>query len=203
MMRTAAAGKRVLERGLATVSFAQFGQPSAVLKSAASAAVAPSSGEVAVKIAAGHVTGEDVRAVRGLSLLRTKTGVAGSSAVGTVATVGSGVAGVSANDKVIVVSSRGVWADTVTVPSSAVAKLPATLTDDEAAALPALLSAYAILTRFEALKAGDVVVQSDAEGAVGAAVAAVGKVRRVRSSGPFPIPPPLTRSSSCHERRWA
>jgi len=197
--------KKVGARGFASVSFAQYGAPSAVLKSApAATAAAPSSGEVAVKIAAGHVTGEDVRAVRGLSLLRTSVGVAGSSAVGAVTAVGSGVAGVSTNDKVLVVSSRGVWADHVTVPSSAVAKLPASLSDDDAAALPALVSAYALLTRYATLKAGDVVVQSDAEGAVGAAVAAMGKVRVVC--------PPCTASLVClksfcffraRARRWA
>ena len=55
---------RRLTRGFASVSFAQFGAPSTVLKSGASAAsVSPSSGEVAVKISACHVTGEDIRAV--------------------------------------------------------------------------------------------------------------------------------------------
>ena len=68
-------GKRVLglaatvrgpsQRGLATVSFGQFGQPAAVLQSSPAApASAPSSGEVTVKISVCPVTGEDVRAVR-------------------------------------------------------------------------------------------------------------------------------------------
>ena len=56
---------RRLTRGFASVGFAQFGAPSTVLKSSAAvASTSPSSGEVAVKITACHVTGEDIRAVR-------------------------------------------------------------------------------------------------------------------------------------------
>ena len=54
--------------------------------------------------------------VRGLSLLRARVGVAGSTAVGAVAAVGAGVAGVTTADKVLVVSPHGVWTDNVTVP---------------------------------------------------------------------------------------
>ena len=49
-------------------------------------------------------------------MLRSRTGVAGSTAVGAVAAVGAGVAGVATADKVLVVSPHGVWTDHVTVP---------------------------------------------------------------------------------------
>ena len=110
-----------------------------------------------------------------MSFLRTTVGIAGSTGVGAVSTVGTGVTRVTTNDKVLVVSPTGVWTDNVTVPSSAVAKIPSSLTDDDVAALPALVSAYAMLTQYVTLKAGDIVVQSDADLPVGTAIAQTGK----------------------------
>lgn len=81
--------------------------------------------------------------------------------------------GISTNDKVLVASS-GVWADNVTVAASKVIKIPSKLSVEEAAALPAALSAYAILFNYVGLKAGDVVLQFGGDSAVGAAISQIG-----------------------------
>ena len=106
--------------------------------------------------------------------MRKSAGVAGSTGVGSVLSVGGSVRTVSTNDNVLVVSN-GVWSDNITVPSAAVIRIPDSLSLEDSAALPAALSAYAILHNFVTLKAGDIVVQSGGDSAVGKAISQLGK----------------------------
>ena len=105
--------------------------------------------------------------------MRKRAGVAGSTGVGSISEVGAGVRSFSAKEKVLVVTT-GAWANTVTVPATSVIKIPDNLSIEDGAALPAALSAYAILNNFVTLKAGDVVVQSGGDSAVGKAIAQMG-----------------------------
>ena len=111
--------------------------------------------------------------MRGVSLARKSSGVAGSAAFGVVTSVPSGESDFAVNDSVFVVGN-GTWADEVVVSKSGVSKV-ANVSAEEAAALPGFVSAWALLHNFVALKAGDVVVQTSGKSAVGAAVAQVGK----------------------------
>lgn len=81
--------------------------------------------------------------------------------------------GITVNDKVLVASS-GMWTDNVTVDATKVLKIPNKLSSEEAAALPAALSAYAILNNYVDLKAGDVVLQFGGDSAVGMAISQIG-----------------------------
>jgi NADPH:quinone reductase-like Zn-dependent oxidoreductase len=101
-------------------------------------------------------------------------GVCGMAGAGTVTAVGAGVASVAVNDSVLVINS-GVWTDEVVVAASGVGNV-GKMTAEEAAALPNFLAAWAILNNYVALKAGDVVVQSNGSGAVGSAITQLGKV---------------------------
>lgn len=66
------------------------------------------------------------------------------------------------------------WTDETVVSAANVTKIPK-LSAEEAAVLPTFAAAWAILNNFATLKAGDVVVQTSANGAIGAAIAQVGK----------------------------
>ena len=120
-----------------------------------------------------------IKQILGLSFLRKRGGVAGSTGVGSILEVGAGVRSLSAKDKVLVVTS-GTWANTVTVPATSVMKIPDNLSIEESASLPAALSAYAILSNFVTLKAGDVVVQSGGDSAVGKAITQLGAAKGLK-----------------------
>jgi trans-2-enoyl-CoA reductase len=105
--------------------------------------------------------------------VRKTVGIAGSTGVGSISSVGDGVSNLSYLDKVLVISS-GVWADNVTVPATSVLKIPSKLSPEESANLPAYLSAYALLNNFADLKAGDIIIQSGGETAVGLAISQLG-----------------------------
>ena len=120
-----------------------------------------------------------IKQILGLSFLRKRGGVAGSTGVGSILEVGAGVRSLSAKDKVLVVTS-GTWANTVTAPATSVIKIPDNLSIEESASLPAALSAYAILSNFVTLKAGDVVVQSGGDSAVGKAITQIGAAKGLK-----------------------
>ena len=165
----------VLQRRLGAVAFERHGPPQGVLGWAEGAGAAPGAGQVQVAVRAFPVLPEDVRAVQGTSVVRSSTGIAGSVAVGTVKSVGTRGLELSVGDLVLVVTSTsGVWADSVTVSASSAWKLPlAALAPEDAAMLPAALSAHRILSMQRTLATGDTVVVSNADTAVGRALAAL------------------------------
>ncbi|KAJ1433305.1 hypothetical protein B484DRAFT_394558 [Ochromonadaceae sp. CCMP2298] len=161
--------------GEAESSAKSFGKPADVLSvgKAATAAGSPGAGQVKVSMKASSVLLEDVLAIHGLSMAGKSVGVCGTAGAGTVTAVGEGVVGVAVNDSVVVVGS-GVWTDEAVVAASGVGKV-GKLTAEEAAALPSFLAAWAILNNYVTLKSGDVVVQSNGSGSVGAAITQLGK----------------------------
>ena len=133
---------------------------------------------ILVIIARGYVS-----QISGLSLNHKYVGVAGTTGFGTVSAVGGGVSGIAVNDTVLV-TGKHTWSDKATVPANSVVKISTSLPAEEAANLPAAISAWALLNNFNgthgaaagtALKAGDVVVQSHGESAVGLAVTQLGR----------------------------
>jgi len=135
--------------------------------------------EVEVEVSAFPVLPEDVRSILGVSVTGARTGTAGSVAVGVVKAVGPHAVGLSVNDAVLatcVVS--GAWAKSVVTSSATTFKIPSSLRPEEAAMLPSVLTAYALLDRpYLGLVAGDVILQTCGETAVGAAVEALCRVR--------------------------
>lgn len=74
----------------------------------------------------------------------------------------------------MLVVGEGVWTDEVVISEANATKIPK-LSSEEAAMLPNFAAAWGILHNFASLKAGDVVVQTNGNGAVGAAISQVGK----------------------------
>jgi NADPH:quinone reductase-like Zn-dependent oxidoreductase len=78
----------------------------------------------------------------------------------------------------VLVTGKHTWSDSITVPANSVVKISSSLPAEEAANLPAAVSAWALLNNFSgsaALKVGDVVVQSNGESAIGLAVSQLGQ----------------------------
>lgn len=151
---------------MSSLSFEAFGHPSITLKAGNTVSVdEPSAGQVKVSLKTSPVTAEDIRSLRGLSVHRSKTGVAGTYGVGTVTAVGSGVVGVTLSSQVFVASSQGstgTWNSEALLSSQEVFTIDSdtTLDSTQAACLPEAASAWALLHSFAALSAGDVVLRS-------------------------------------------
>ena len=113
--------------------------------------------------------------IRGMSMGGLRAGdVAGCAGAGVVTSVSAGEREFAVNDSVLVIGS-GTWTNDAIVSTSSVSKLSSKVSAEEAAALPAFVSAWAILHEFAALKSGDLVVQTNGSSAVGAAITQLGK----------------------------
>jgi NADPH:quinone reductase-like Zn-dependent oxidoreductase len=104
--------------------------------------------------------------------------IAGTLGVGTVTRVGSKVGGLSVHDKVFV-AGRGLWSSEVIVSADGVVKLISPMKTEELAVVPVLLSAWALLHNFKALKAGDVVIQAGGTSTIGIAVTQLAKLKGI------------------------
>jgi NADPH:quinone reductase-like Zn-dependent oxidoreductase len=106
----------------------------------------------------------------------------GYEAAGTVAALGEGVQGLKVGDAVSTIPSfsqnrYGVYGDTATVPASAVAKYPASLSWAEAAAVwMQYVTAYGALIDLAGLKAGDTLLIPAASSSVGLAAIQIARL---------------------------
>lgn len=115
----------------------------------------------------------------GLSSINKTIGSYGNAAVGKVVAVpSSGSEEFYLNDSVFVIG-QGLWTDEAIVSASGAVKVPA-LQPDEAALLPSYISAWAILHNYVTLKAGDTVVQTTGNSAIGKAITAIGKALNLK-----------------------
>jgi len=114
----------------------------------------------------------------GLSSINKTIGSYGNAAVGKVVAVPSSGSEFHLNDSVLVIG-QGLWTDEAIVSASSAVKVPF-LQPDEAALLPSYISAWAILHNYVTLKAGDTVVQTTGDSAVGKAITAIGKALNLK-----------------------
>mmetsp|Transcript_5444 Transcript_5444/g.4900 ORF Transcript_5444/g.4900 Transcript_5444/m.4900 type:complete len:324 (+) Transcript_5444:27-998(+) len=168
------------QRLYGSVNFKSFGNPTKSLNynSNKSSASSPSSDEVVVSIKASQVTYEDIRTINGLSHVNKSLGIAGTTGVGSVQSIGSNVSNVKVGDNVLVVNN-GTWSDSITIPHSSLYKINK-LSDEESALLPSLLSAWAILTSYVPLKSGDSIIQIKTKGVIGLAINEVAKLLDIK-----------------------
>lgn len=102
--------------------------------------------------------------------------------MGTVSAVPAGETDLKVNDLVLIADSAA-WANEVLVSKNNVVKLPKIAAED-AASIPSIVSAVGIFNLLPGLKAGDIVVQTDGESAVGKAIAAYGATLGVKVVSP-------------------
>jgi NADPH:quinone reductase-like Zn-dependent oxidoreductase len=139
----------------------------------------PGAGEVLVKVRAVSVNAADWHVLRGkplfsratLGLLRPKHKILGVDVAGQVEAVGGGVTGFTAGDQVyanLLDHGYGCFAESVSVPVDVMALKPATLSFEEAAAVPmAAVTALQGLGHHGPIQPGQQVLINGASGGVG------------------------------------
>lgn len=146
---------------------------------------APGSGDIRVGVRAAGVNYADILARLGLYPDAPKPPVVvGYEIAGTVDQTGPGVTGFAPGDRVLALTRFGGYSDAVVVPAKNAFRVPADLSDTEAAAIPVnYLTAALALYRMAALNPGDTVLIHNAGGGVGVAAAQLARLRRATVIG--------------------
>jgi NADPH:quinone reductase-like Zn-dependent oxidoreductase len=139
---------------------------------------APGRGEVRVRVRAAGINFADLMARSGLYPEAPKPpSVVGYEFAGEVESVGEGVDGLSAGDRVLGGSRFGSYAELVVAPATQVIPLPATWSFEQGAAVPVTYAtAYAGLIRYGSLAEGERVLVHAAAGGVGIAATQIAKL---------------------------
>lgn len=127
----------------------------------------PGPGELRVRHNAIGVNFIDIYRRKGLYPIALPA-ILGSEAAGIVEATGEGVAGFAVGDRIAYISSGGAYAEAANIPAGAAAKIPASVSDDEAAALFLKgLTTQMLACQVFTLKAGDTCLVYAAAGGVG------------------------------------
>src|SRR6478736_7803270 len=145
----------------------------------------PGEGEIRIRVRAAGVNFADILARLGLYPDAPKLLiVVGYEGVGHVDGIGRAVTGVSEGDRVVALTRFGGYADVVVVPAAHAFRVPDSLSDAEAAAVPVnYLTAALALYRMAALNAGETVLVHNAGGGVGIAATQLARLRRATVIG--------------------
>ncbi|WP_137151167.1 zinc-binding dehydrogenase [Devosia sp. FKR38] len=154
--------------------YENFGNPSEVTKLGDVAQPNPGKGEVRIRTILSPIHNHDLWTTRGsYGYKPTLPAIGGTEAVGTVDAVGEGVDAALVGQRVAVAGINGTWAEFFVAPAAGLVPLPAAIADEAAAQLIAMpFSAISLLDLLKA-KAGDWIVQTAANGAVGKVLAAL------------------------------
>lgn len=163
------------------VQYESFGKPAEVLALAECALPAPGPGEVRVRGLMAAIHNHDLLTVRGVYGDKPPLpALAGSEGLGIVDAVGEGVSGFAPGQRVAASSVRGTWAEYFVAPASMLIAMPDEIPDELATQLLAMPLSALMLLEFMDVKPGQWVVQNAASGAVGKALAMLGRARGVK-----------------------
>ena len=145
----------------------------------------PGAGDVRVRVRAAGVNYADILSRLGLYPDAPKPPVVvGYEIAGFVDEAGADVTGFAAGDRVVALTRFGGYSDVVVVPAAHAFRVPADLSDAEAAAIPVnYLTAALALYRMAALSPGETVLIHNAGGGVGVAAAQLARLRRATVIG--------------------
>jgi NADPH:quinone reductase-like Zn-dependent oxidoreductase len=146
---------------------------------------APGEGEIRIRVRAAGVNFADVLARLGLYPDAPKPPmVVGYEVAGFVDGVGTSVTGISDGDRVVALTRFGGYSNAVVVPGAQAFRVPDSLSDAEAAAVPVnYLTAALALYRMAALNVGETVLVHNAGGGVGVAATQLARLRRATVIG--------------------
>lgn len=158
-----------------------FGAPEQVLTSREVPAPEAGPGEVLVRTVLAPIHNHDLVTVTGTYGVRPELpAVGGTEAVGVVEAVGEGVDGALVGRRVSVAGTPGTWAELFVASAATVIPVPDAMSDEAAAQLVAMPFSAISLVEFLDVEAGDWVVQTAANGAVGKVVAVLAKARGLK-----------------------
>ena len=162
----------------------QFGDPAEVLSVQEVPNPEPGPGEALVRVLLSPIHNHDLWTVRGSYGFKPEMPArAGTELVGVVESLGEGVEGLRAGQRVAIGGAFGAWAEYVVAPAKGLIPVPDEMPDEAAAQLVSMpFSAIALLDFLE-VSEGDWIVQNAANGAVGRMVAQLAVARGVRVLG--------------------
>jgi NADPH:quinone reductase-like Zn-dependent oxidoreductase len=145
----------------------------------------PGAGDLRVRVRAAGVNYADILSRLGLYPDAPKPPVVvGYEVAGFVDEAGADVTGFAPGDRVVALTRFGGYSDVVVVPAAHAFRVPADLSDAEAAAIPVnYLTAALALYRMAALSPGETVLIHNAGGGVGIAAAQLARLRRATVIG--------------------
>lgn len=158
-----------------------FGDPIQLMHMVDTTTPDPSPGQVLVKMIMSPIHNHDLWTIRGEYGYKPDlpTAIGGSEAVGLITDVGAGVDEALIGQRIAVASVHGTWAEYFVAPANGVMPLPAAISDTLGAQLVAMpFSAISLLETLN-VSAGDWIVQTAANGAVGKIMAVLAKARGV------------------------
>ncbi len=159
-----------------------FGEPAEVLHPGDSPIPAPQAGEVRIRMRLSPIHNHDLWTVRGsYGYKPTLPAIGGSEAVGIVDAVGAGVPEALLGKRVAAGGVHGSWAEYFLAQAAGIVPLPDSISDEDGAQLIAMPFSAISLLEFCQLSAGDWVVQTAANGAVGKIFAALAKARGIHT----------------------
>jgi NADPH:quinone reductase-like Zn-dependent oxidoreductase len=146
---------------------------------------APGAGDLRVRVRAAGVNYADILSRLGLYPDAPKPPVVvGYEIAGFVDEMGAGVTGFARGDRIVALTRFGGYSDVVVVPAAHAFRVPADLSDAEAAAIPVnYLTAALALYRMAALSPGETALIHNAGGGVGIAAAQLAHLRRATVIG--------------------
>lgn len=155
-----------------------FGAPEQVLTTREVPTPEAGAGQVLVRTVLSPIHNHDLVTVTGNYGVRPELpAVGGTEAVGVVEAVGDGVDDSLVGRRVSVAGTPGTWAEHFVADASALVPVPDAMTDEAAAQLIAMPFSAISLVEFLDVQAGDWIVQTAANGAVGKVVAVLAKAR--------------------------
>jgi NADPH:quinone reductase-like Zn-dependent oxidoreductase len=155
-----------------------FGAPDQVLTEREVETPVAGPGQVLVRTLLSPIHNHDLVTVAGnYGVKPALPAVGGTEAVGVVEAVGEGVDEALVGRRVAVAGSPGTWAEYFVAPAGAAIEVPDAMTDEAAAQLISMPFSAISLVEFLGVSAGDWIVQTAANGAVGKIVAVLAKSR--------------------------
>lgn len=155
-----------------------FGAPEQVLTTREVPTPEAGAGQVLVRTVLSPIHNHDLVTVTGNYGVRPELpAVGGTEAVGVVEAVGAGVDDALVGRRVSVAGTPGTWAEHFVADASALVPVPDAMTDEAAAQLIAMPFSAISLVEFLDVQAGDWIVQTAANGAVGKVVAVLARAR--------------------------
>lgn len=150
------------------ISYAEYGDPAQVLAPVDVPMPAPAAGEALIRMVLSSIHNHDLWTVRGqYGVKPALPALAGSEAVGVVEAVGDGVDAALIGKRVVAAGTIGKWAEYFTADAAGLLPLPDAIDDEAGAQLVAMPFSAITLLDFIDVKAGDWVIQTAANGAVG------------------------------------
>jgi len=159
----------------------RFGDPAEVLETRMQDQPEAGEGEVLIRIVLSPIHNHDLWTIRGsYGTKPALPAIGGSEGLGVVEATGPGVDPALTGRRVAAAGLRGAWAEYAVAPATGVIPVPDSMPDEAAAQLIAMPFSAISLLEFLNVSAGDWVIQTAANGAVGKIMTVLAASREIR-----------------------